>query len=251
MKEILRNQPARFKNYAELTIMKTLEAHKDSHKEVSERFESFVVPPRTFASSLLFGLLQVVRAAEEAVSTLASSIQPEQCIKVLCPIVQTTDYPINLAAIKMQTRAIERITKEALLQLLPDVIPGLLQVRPRPLLQKDLIGSICGCGCFFVAAGLRQHGEQREEGQCLLPRGHLLCDRRGAQALPGPPDWQQGTSCQRGRSFIFFLLPDKVETHYPVKHSDNMLSTQTSSRFLTSLRCDSGKSQTFRLGQQN
>ncbi|XP_058468662.1 CLIP-associating protein 1-B-like isoform X6 [Solea solea] len=102
LKEILRNEPARFKNYAELTIMKTLEAHKDSHKEV-------------------------VRAAEEAASTLASSILPDQCIKVLCPIVQTADYPINLAAIKMQTRAIERITKEPLHQLLPDVIPGLLQ----------------------------------------------------------------------------------------------------------------------------
>lgn len=35
LKEILKNQPARFKNYAELTIMKTLEAHKDSHKEVN------------------------------------------------------------------------------------------------------------------------------------------------------------------------------------------------------------------------
>ncbi|XP_051797606.1 CLIP-associating protein 1-like isoform X21 [Acanthochromis polyacanthus] len=102
LKEILRNQPARFKNYAELTIMKTLEAHKDSHKEV-------------------------VRAAEEAASTLAGSAQPEQCIKVLCPIVQTADYPINLAAIKMQTRAIERIAKEPLHLLLPDVIPGLLQ----------------------------------------------------------------------------------------------------------------------------
>ncbi|XP_035533284.1 CLIP-associating protein 1-like [Morone saxatilis] len=102
LKEILRNQPARFKNYAELTIMKTLEAHKDSHKEV-------------------------VRAAEEAASTLAGSIQPEQCIKVLCPIVQTADYPINLAAIKMQTRAIERISKEPLHQLLSDIIPGLLQ----------------------------------------------------------------------------------------------------------------------------
>ncbi|XP_041822487.1 CLIP-associating protein 1-like isoform X11 [Chelmon rostratus] len=102
LKEILRNQPARFKNYAELTIMKTLEAHKDSHKEV-------------------------VRAAEEAASTLASSIHPEQCIKVLCPIVQTADYPINLAAIKMQTRAIERIAKEPLHQLLSDIIPGLLQ----------------------------------------------------------------------------------------------------------------------------
>lgn len=38
LKEILRNQPARFKNYAELTIMKTLEAHKDSHKEVRSLF---------------------------------------------------------------------------------------------------------------------------------------------------------------------------------------------------------------------
>ncbi len=74
--------------------------------------------------------LQVVRAAEEAASTLAGSIHPEQCIKVLCPIVQTADYPINLAAIKMQTRAIERIAKEPLHQLLSDIIPGLLQVRP-------------------------------------------------------------------------------------------------------------------------
>ncbi|XP_055764530.1 CLIP-associating protein 1-B-like isoform X14 [Salvelinus fontinalis] len=102
LKEILRNQPARFKNYAELTIMKTLELHKDSHKEV-------------------------VRAAEESASTLAGSIHPEQCIKVLCPIVQTADYPINLASIKMQTKVIERITKESLHQLLPDIIPGLLQ----------------------------------------------------------------------------------------------------------------------------
>ncbi|NXJ94120.1 CLAP1 protein, partial [Corythaixoides concolor] len=102
LREILRNQPARFKNYAELTIMKTLEAHKDSHKEV-------------------------IRAAEEAASTLASSIHPEQCIKVLCPIIQTADYPINLAAIKMQTKVIERISKESLHQLLPDIIPGLLQ----------------------------------------------------------------------------------------------------------------------------
>ncbi|XP_053327888.1 CLIP-associating protein 1 isoform X6 [Spea bombifrons] len=102
LREILRNQPARFKNYAELTIMKTLEAHKDSHKEV-------------------------VRAAEEAASTLAGSIHPEQCIKVLCPIIQTADYPINLAAIKMQTKVIERISKESLHQILPDIVPGLLQ----------------------------------------------------------------------------------------------------------------------------
>lgn len=72
---------------------------------------------------------QVVRAAEEAASTLAGSIHSEQCIKVLCPIVQTADYPINLAAIKMQTKVIERIPKDPLVQLLPDIMPGLLQVR--------------------------------------------------------------------------------------------------------------------------
>jgi len=71
--------------------------------------------------------LQVVRAAEEAASTLAASVQPEQVIKVLSPIVQTADYPVNLAAIKMQTRAIERTAKEALHLLLPDLVPGLLQ----------------------------------------------------------------------------------------------------------------------------
>ncbi|XP_038248076.1 CLIP-associating protein 2 isoform X1 [Dermochelys coriacea] len=102
LREILRNQPARFKNYAELTIMKTLEAHKDPHKEV-------------------------VRSAEEAASMLATSISPDQCIKVLCPIIQTADYPINLAAIKMQTKVIERVSKETLAQLLPDIVPGLIQ----------------------------------------------------------------------------------------------------------------------------
>ena len=34
LREILSRQPWRFKNYAELTIMKALEAHKDPHKEV-------------------------------------------------------------------------------------------------------------------------------------------------------------------------------------------------------------------------
>ncbi|XP_062869738.1 CLIP-associating protein 2 isoform X18 [Trichomycterus rosablanca] len=102
LKEILNKQPWRFKNYAELTIMKTLEAHKDQHKEV-------------------------VRAAEEAAAMLASSISPEQCIKVLCPIIQSADYPINLAAIKMLTKVIERLPKESLHHMLPEMVPGLIQ----------------------------------------------------------------------------------------------------------------------------
>ncbi|CAH1241542.1 CLASP1 [Branchiostoma lanceolatum] len=102
LREILRNQPARFKSYAELTIMKILEAHKDVQKEV-------------------------VRAAEETCSTAANSLQAEQCVRVLCPIVQTAEYPINLAAIKMLTKVVEMMDKDLLSPLLDDIMPGLLQ----------------------------------------------------------------------------------------------------------------------------
>ncbi|XP_068431360.1 CLIP-associating protein 2 isoform X15 [Clinocottus analis] len=102
LREILCKQPWRFKNYAELTIMKALEAHKDPHKEV-------------------------VRAAEETAAMLALSISPDQCVKVLCPIIQSADYPINLAAIKMQTKVVERVPREGLMSLLPEIVPGLIQ----------------------------------------------------------------------------------------------------------------------------
>uniref|UniRef100_UPI00358FB165 CLIP-associating protein 2-like isoform X3 n=1 Tax=Myxine glutinosa TaxID=7769 RepID=UPI00358FB165 len=102
LSEILRSQPACFRKYAELTIMKVLEAHRDPQKEV-------------------------VRAAEETAGSLAASLPPEQSLKVLCPVVQTADFPINLAAIKMETRVVERLSPPILHTLLPSIIPGLLQ----------------------------------------------------------------------------------------------------------------------------
>ncbi|KAJ8782673.1 hypothetical protein J1605_009992 [Eschrichtius robustus] len=94
--------------------------------------ESFSVWDEHFKTILLLlletlGDKEVVRSAEEAASVLATSISPEQCIKVLCPIIQTADYPINLAAIKMQTKVIERVSKETLNLLLPEIMPGLIQ----------------------------------------------------------------------------------------------------------------------------
>ncbi|KAK2159523.1 hypothetical protein LSH36_151g01044 [Paralvinella palmiformis] len=102
LREILRHLPERFKEYAELTILKILEAHKDPIKEVS-------------------------RAAEECATTLAHSIPSEQCIRVLNPIIQTADYLVKLAAIKMQTKVFENADKDIVSSTLADVIPGLLQ----------------------------------------------------------------------------------------------------------------------------
>uniref|UniRef100_A0AAY4DWM8 TOG domain-containing protein n=1 Tax=Denticeps clupeoides TaxID=299321 RepID=A0AAY4DWM8_9TELE len=102
LKEILSREAWRFKNYAELTIMKTLECHTDTDKEV-------------------------VRAAEETAAMLATHISTDQCIKVLCPIIQSAEYPINLAAIKTLTKVMERLPRDVLQLLLPEVMPGLIQ----------------------------------------------------------------------------------------------------------------------------
>ncbi|XP_041459122.1 CLIP-associating protein 1-A-like isoform X6 [Lytechinus variegatus] len=102
LREILRNQPGRFKDYAELTILKILEAHRDPHSEV-------------------------VRQAEETSATLAISIAPSQCVRVLCPIIQTADCPINQAAIKMLTKIVELMSEADLMEILPEVIAVLLK----------------------------------------------------------------------------------------------------------------------------
>uniref|UniRef100_A0A8C2IEF0 Cytoplasmic linker associated protein 1 n=1 Tax=Cyprinus carpio TaxID=7962 RepID=A0A8C2IEF0_CYPCA len=158
LKEIMRSQPERFKNYAELTIMKTLEAHKDCHKEV-------------------------VRAAEETASTLAGSIHSEQCIKVLCPIVQTADYPINLAAIKMQTKVIERIPQDSLIQLLPDIIPGLLQGYDNTESRVRKASVFCLVAIYSVIGeDLKPHLQQLTGSKChMIFRNHsnmmIYCSR--------------------------------------------------------------------------
>ncbi|KAL4229385.1 CLIP-associating protein 1 [Mactra antiquata] len=102
LREVLRNQSQRFKEYAELTMLRILDAHKDSAKEV-------------------------VRAAEECAATLACYIPPAQSIRILIPIIQAAQTPTNLAAIKMQTKVVEQMSAEELLPILPEAIPGLLK----------------------------------------------------------------------------------------------------------------------------
>ncbi|GAB1609449.1 CLIP-associating protein 1-B-like isoform X4 [Argonauta hians] len=102
LRDILHNQPTRFKDYAELTILKVLEAHKDLIREV-------------------------VKAAEECAGTLANVIPPEQSIRILNPLIQSSQYPVILAAIKMQNKVIELLPKEELESSLTEIVPGLLK----------------------------------------------------------------------------------------------------------------------------
>uniref|UniRef100_A0A3B3HC68 Cytoplasmic linker associated protein 2 n=1 Tax=Oryzias latipes TaxID=8090 RepID=A0A3B3HC68_ORYLA len=151
LREILGKQPWRFKNYAELTIMKALEAHKDPHKEV-------------------------VRAAEETAAMLALSISPEQCIKVLCPIIQSADYPINLAAIKMQTKVVERIPREGLISMLPEIVPGLVQGYDNSESSVRKACVFCLVAIYAVIGeDLKPHLSQLSSSKSLMKFFHFTC----------------------------------------------------------------------------
>lgn len=102
LREILKNQPSRFKDYTELTILRVLEAHKDTEREV-------------------------VRSAEECADTLANYLPPETCVRILNPIISTANYPVSLAALKMQNKVLELLPKDTLEAQMVEIIPGLLR----------------------------------------------------------------------------------------------------------------------------
>ena len=49
--------------------------------------------------------------------------------QVLIPIADTGEFPVNLAAIKMMTKVVEKLSQEEADQCLPDLIPKLVKVR--------------------------------------------------------------------------------------------------------------------------
>eukprot|EP00096_Caligus_rogercresseyi_P004598 TRINITY_DN1894_c0_g1_i8.p1 TRINITY_DN1894_c0_g1~~TRINITY_DN1894_c0_g1_i8.p1 ORF type:complete len:1296 (-),score=334.58 TRINITY_DN1894_c0_g1_i8:1093-4980(-) len=97
-----------FQAYTELIILKVLEAHKDEEKDVE-------------------------RAAENCAASMAQVIPSELVIRVLNPIIKTGEFPMNQAAIKMLTKVSEhQSNKEALLQHLGELMPGLLKAYDNP-----------------------------------------------------------------------------------------------------------------------
>ncbi|KAG8331582.1 CLIP-associating protein 1 [Homalodisca vitripennis] len=49
-------------------------------------------------------------------------------IRVLAPLIQTGEFPLNLAALKMLTRLVEYHGRDPVYNYLPDLMPGLIQL---------------------------------------------------------------------------------------------------------------------------
>ncbi|CAL1546836.1 unnamed protein product [Lymnaea stagnalis] len=103
LQKMLQQFPKYFVNFAELTILRVLELHKDD----------------TYRD--------VPYAASEVEDTLVQALPPEQNFRILTPIIQTMEYHMACGAIQMMTKVVERMPKDLLEASLPHLIPGLFK----------------------------------------------------------------------------------------------------------------------------
>ncbi|CAL4126640.1 unnamed protein product, partial [Meganyctiphanes norvegica] len=102
--EMMRRHPLvhHFLNFSELIILRVLNSHADKIKEV-------------------------LRAAQVCAGTVAEILPPEVVIRVLKPLIQMGEYPVNQAAIKMLNKLVEAHPPPVVSQALPEIMPGLVK----------------------------------------------------------------------------------------------------------------------------
>ncbi|BFZ22654.1 hypothetical protein BsWGS_25692 [Bradybaena similaris] len=109
LQKMLLQFPKRFESFAELTILKVLELHKDD--TYRDPWLSIAVP---------YG-------ASEVEDTIVQVLPPEQTFRILTPIIQMMEYHMACGAIQMMTKVVEKMPKELLEMSLPNLIPGLFK----------------------------------------------------------------------------------------------------------------------------
>ncbi|XP_037092973.1 CLIP-associating protein 1-like isoform X3 [Pollicipes pollicipes] len=117
-----------FHPFIELIFLRVL----DAHREPSER--------------------DVVRAAEQCAAVLAGRLPPDSVVRVLNPLIQTGEYPVNQAAIKTLTRLMEQHSRQLVAGCLSEIMPSLLKaydnsessVRKAAVFCMVTIHTLCG-----------------------------------------------------------------------------------------------------------
>ncbi|XP_015792316.1 CLIP-associating protein 2-like isoform X2 [Tetranychus urticae] len=102
LRELLLKQPSLFSDYTELTVLRVLNASKDTDKEVQ-------------------------RISDLVSATAASVLPADSCLKILKSAMNSGDGATSQAAIKMLSKFIERQDEDQIEALLPDIMPSLIQ----------------------------------------------------------------------------------------------------------------------------
>ncbi|KAF8778914.1 CLIP-associating protein 1 like protein [Argiope bruennichi] len=100
--ELMKTKADYFQEYTELTILRILESYKDTENDV-------------------------IKMADLCSAVAAIHLRPDQSIRVLTAIIHDGDMPINQAAIKMLTKAVEHHPKQIIENMLPEMMPKLIE----------------------------------------------------------------------------------------------------------------------------
>ncbi|XP_075263185.1 CLIP-associating protein 2-like isoform X7 [Convolutriloba macropyga] len=184
LREFLKHQQHRFQQYAEITILKTLDAHKDSHKDV-------------------------VRASEELTYSVVNAIEHARCLQVLCPVVAAGDFPINQTAVKMLTKIIEDSPPEEVETFVEQVCPALMKAyeHQESSVRKDSVYGLVAVHQKVGQAMLDQYTNSLSHGKLKLLR--LYISRAGGT---GSGAGASGTTGGAGTSTVSSGSGDKKST---------------------------------------
>ena len=92
---------------------------------------------------------------------LASSLPAEALLRTLKPYIDNADYPQNEQSIKMLTKAAERVDRNALGPLLPDICPGLVKACEHTQSSVRKAAVFCLVSLYLVVGEqLRAHLQQ-------------------------------------------------------------------------------------------
>ena len=102
LREMLKNQTPLFENSIAVVVGRLLERHTEVDREV-------------------------LRSAEETLNVLSNVISPTTCVRILEPIVLADDGAVLLAAIKLLTKVVKKMTRDEMVDILDVCIPGILK----------------------------------------------------------------------------------------------------------------------------
>jgi len=131
--EMCLSQAPRFHEYAEMTILKVVNAHRDNDRDVAWY-------------------------AVECATILASHLPTLLCLGILHPILKSDESKDTLVAIKMVTKALEKISPTEVEAVLPDIIPMVVKAFEHPSKSETRKASVDCLVLFHQLVGIEKLG---------------------------------------------------------------------------------------------
>ncbi|XP_054279467.1 CLIP-associating protein 2 isoform X5 [Macrosteles quadrilineatus] len=152
-----------FTHFTELVILKVLNCYKDNSKEV-------------------------VRSGETCANMIATTLPADAVIRVLTPLIQTGEYPLNLAAIKMLTKLVDACGRDPIMAHLPDFMPGLLQSydNQESSVRKSAVFCMVSLHSAIGEEGLKPHLAALNGSKLKLLHLYIRRSQQGSSAPTSP-----------------------------------------------------------------